>query len=140
MTLLLKLLGLVSYWVFLTKSLLMTAPWELFSRRIAANPPMDLAYEPNSWLAHMSAYGLLGFFILETAPAKSRMRWGLLLLALIHSGACEYLQKFIPGRWPNGWDIAANSLGLMLSFGLHKALTFHFQNFPLNTFPKKPAA
>lgn len=137
---LLKYLSLTAYWAFLTKSLLMTCPWELFSEKLALNPPLDLSFEPTSWLAHIGAYGLLGLLIQETTSHRLKLQKGLLILAVCHGGACEYLQSFIPNRWPNGWDMFSNCLGLVMSLGLHKVLTTQTQIFLSRIFLKKPAA
>jgi VanZ family protein len=117
-----KWLALSAYWAFLTRSLLITCPWELFSHSLAENPPFDLSFEPISWLAHLSAYMVLGLLITEATLKKRKAMATLFVIAFFHSIACEFLQHLIPGRWPNAWDAVSNSLGLMLAFGLHRAL------------------
>ncbi len=140
MPILFKFLALCAYWIFLTRSLLMTCPWELISENLALHPPIDLSFEPTSWLAHISAYGLLGLLIQEATAHQPKLKRSLLILALIHSGACEYLQGFIPGRWPNGWDMFSNMIGLFMSLSLHKILATQSQIFLSRIFPKKPVA
>lgn len=117
----LKWLFLGAYWSVLTRSLLMTCPWELFSKTLAENPPFDLSFEPISWVAHLSAYTVLGLLINQAASEKKKLLVGLFILAFFHSIACELLQHFIPGRWPNVWDAVSNTLGLMLALILSKA-------------------
>lgn len=139
----LKFLILASYWAFLTQSLLMTQPWELFSKNLAEDPPIDLSFEPTSWIAHISAYALLGVLILWTSSKKPKWNLFLFLLAFAHSGACEYLQGMIPNRWPNLWDVFSNTLGLMFALVLHKIPKRHLkasQDLSLKTSPEKRAA
>lgn len=136
-----KWLALGTYWIFLTRSLLMTCPWELFSRSLAENPPFDLSFEPISWLVHLSAYTVLGLLISEAAYEKNKINLALFILAFSHSIGCEFLQHLIPGRWPNAWDAVSNTLGLMLAFGLHKVLRPNLiQAFPWKISQEKLAA
>ena len=136
-----KWLALSAYWTFLTRSLLITCPWELLSQSLAENPPFDLSFEPISWLAHLSAYTVLGLLIAEAAVEKRRAMAALFVVAFFHSIACEFLQHLIPGRWPNAWDAVSNSLGLMLAFGLHRALRpLRTQVFPWKISQGKLAA
>ncbi|NBX75604.1 MAG: VanZ family protein [Proteobacteria bacterium] len=136
-----KWLALSAYWAFLTRSLLITCPWELFSKSLAETPPIDLSFEPISWLAHLSAYAVLGYLIQEASLGRKRTMMTLFVLAFCHSIACEFLQHLIPGRWPNVWDAVSNSIGLMLAFVLHRALKqIRTRVFPCKTFPEKLAA
>jgi len=131
---------LLSYWIFLTKSLLTAQPWALFSAHLAESPPIDLTFEPNSWAAHILAYCILGVLMIWSAQEKRQFKYLLFFLAFLHSGICEYLQSMIPNRWPNLWDIVSNSLGLTLAFVLHRALTKSRQvSHSLKTSPKKQA-
>ncbi|MFM8269301.1 MAG: VanZ family protein [Pseudomonadota bacterium] len=137
----LKWIALGSYWTVLTRSLLMTCPWELFSQSLADNPPFDISFEPTSWILHLSAYSFLGFLIREAADEKKKLAMGLFVLGFFHSIGCEFLQYLVPGRWPNVWDAVSNTLGLMLAFGLHKALRpFLIATFPWRTSRGKLAA
>lgn len=117
-----KWFALISYWAFLTRSLLMTCPWELISDSLAKSPPLDLSLEPISWLAHLSAYTVLGLLIREASAHKTKITFGLFTLAFIHSISCELLQHLIPNRWPNAWDAVSNTLGLVLAYAIHKTL------------------
>lgn len=131
---------LLSYWVVLTKSLLIANPWTLVSDSLAATPPLDLSFEPVSWLVHFTAYSTLGILIRLALKPQSKFLGLVFCLALFHSGLCEYLQGFIPGRWPNLWDLASNAFGLMGSW----VLVIHRQGLslrsPLKTFQEKQAA
>jgi len=134
---------LASYWAFLTKSLLMTQPWEIFSSRLAENPPIDLSFEPFSWIAHLSAYGILGALINGASGKRHKIHRVLFVLAFLHSGLCEYLQGMVPNRWPNLWDVFSNTFGLMSAYALHKILKRRTKALPdpsLKTSPKKQAA
>ena len=137
-------MALFGYWLFLTRALLTTTPWELLSRRLAENPPIDLAFEPTSWLVHLGAYFFLGLLIQLSVGKVNKWYWGLLGFALVHSVTCECLQRFIPGRWPNAWDVVANSLGLMffLASGLRSQKNQKLLQWDhsLQTSPKKRAA
>lgn len=139
-----KILTLFSYWSFLTKLLLSSAPWELISQNLAEHPPFDLSFEPISWTAHFLAYFALGLLIKLATRGNTKTYWTLLFLALIHGGVCEYFQSFVPGRWPNIWDVVANSIGLMffLAYGLRSRRNpKHPFEAPLSkTSPKKQAA
>lgn len=138
-----KYLVLILYWAFLTKSLLMTQPWELFSSKLADHPPFDLSFEPNSWMAHIGAYAVLGGLIQWASADHSRWRLVLFCLAFAHSGLCEYLQGMIPNRWPNLWDVFSNTLGLTSAFALHKTLMKRSKaslDSSSKTSPKKQAA
>lgn len=110
-------MSLISYWIFLTRALLTSAPWELISRQLAQNPPIDLSFEPYSWGAHFLAYLFLGFLIQLNTDRINKTYWALLALALTHGTLCEYFQSFVPGRWPNIWDAVANSIALMFFIG-----------------------
>jgi|LakMenEpi03Aug12_release.lakeMendotaPanAssembly.Ray.scaffolds.fasta_scaffold302877_3 VanZ family protein len=143
-------LALALYSSALTRSLLLQSPWSMFSRKLAENPPLDLSFEPYSWITHFFAYGVLLFLIQASTRKNSRPRYCLYFLAFVHGGVCEYLQGFIPGRWPSLGDMIANSLGLILGYiilnsKIPQLLLNEFQNhgFPLsreNTSPKKQAA
>jgi len=136
-----KWFSLCAYWAFLTKSLLITCPWELLSHSLAENPPFDLSFEPTSWVAHLSAYTVLGLLIQTASADKKKTMVGLFVAAFFHSIACEFLQHLVPGRWPNVWDAFSNTLGLMLAFGLLRALNqFRAQIFPLRISPETLAA
>lgn len=145
-----KTIALLFYWCTLTRSLLLQSPWTLFSRKLAQNPPLDLSFEPYSWVTHFLAYGVLLFLIQAATAKRSRLRYFLFLLAFLHGGICEYLQGFIPGRWPSLGDMIANSLGLVLSYAFLNAKLLRLlrsecqsRGFPLfqeNTSPKKLAA
>jgi len=140
MPILIKYFALSAYLIFLTRSLLMTCPWELISANLALNPPIDLSFEPTSWLAHISAYAFLGLLIQQASAQQKTIQRVLFIFALIHSGVCEYLQGFIPGRWPNGWDVFSNTMGLFMSLSLHKVLETRSWNPLLRISPKKPVA
>ncbi|NDC24190.1 MAG: hypothetical protein EBZ49_08695 [Proteobacteria bacterium] len=107
---------LIGYWLALTRSLLLASPWLLFSRHLAEHPPVDLSFEPFSWVTHFLAYWLLLALIEQVSPKRKRGYWFLFLLALFHGGICEYLQGFIPGRWSSWPDFLANSSGILVGW------------------------
>lgn len=134
-----SLLG--TYWALLTKSLLTSSPWSLFSANLAQHPPIDLSFEPFSWITHLLAYGTLGLFI--QWATHSQKKWifnSLWSLAIFHSLLCEALQAYIPGRWPNAWDAVFNGVGLIMAFALHTNPGNALQHRLSNIFLKKPVA
>lgn len=129
------------YWAFLTKSLLTSSPWSLFSANLAQHPPIDLSFEPFSWITHLLAYGTLGLLIHWAERSQNKWRIGSLwLLAIFHSLLCEALQAYIPGRWPNAWDAVFNGVGLTVAFALRTNPGLALQHRFSNIFLKKPAA
>lgn len=68
--------------------------------------------EHDKW-AHAGGYSLLGF--LPLAGARSaKLGIFLALAAIPMGGALELGQHFVPGRTPDFYDAAANSLGVVL--------------------------
>lgn len=106
---------LVTYWTVLTRSLVTENPWTLVSQELAAKPPVDLSFEPLSWILHLAAFGVLGGLIhWSTGSASPRLRRTLFGLAYLHAGVTEALQYFVPARWPGLMDFTFNALGIYL--------------------------
>jgi VanZ family protein len=81
-------------------------------------------------LYHVLTYGILMLWFAQLHP-KSRYVWlagGFILLGIL----MEVLQSQVPTRSGEVWDVAANSLGTFLSWGLAlmgmNTLLFQFEN------------
>ena len=86
---------------------------------------------PKSWLLnfdkliHLIEYFILGILLMKSMTSVSTNR----LLAVIPVGIIfgimdEYLQSFISGRFSSGWDVLADTIGViigsLLVLGNHK--------------------
>lgn len=71
-------------------------------------------------LLHSLVYGTLALATLYAVPGRVIMRFPLrtsvlvVLFCLFYGLSDEWHQSFIPGRFPSGWDIAADTLGAVV--------------------------
>ncbi len=105
------------YWAFLTYTLVSVAPWDVLGADRFITPRFDPAAPVPSLILHTGAYLLLGGLLFLSF--RDDRRWKKLRnFALVHAFVCEALQGFIPGRFVNPWDVAANLLGLFVVWGV----------------------
>jgi VanZ family protein len=73
---------------------------------------------------HLLEYGLLGFLVARGwGPWRTGTRhaagvWIPAMILLAFAAADEYHQHWIPGRWPEWWDWAADTAGIMIGYAL----------------------
>ncbi len=78
-------------------------------------------------LLHAGAYAVLArtiFFALDPRPAGRPSRGLCLLvvaLTVLYGISDEFHQSFVPGRFPSGWDVAADAVGGLLAVWLRMA-------------------
>jgi len=74
-----------------------------------------IALPPGQWdkLGHFLIYGvfsILGYFLVKTPRAY---QW-VCVSIILYSGLMEVAQSYVPGRVPSGYDLIANTLGVLL--------------------------
>jgi VanZ family protein len=75
-------------------------------------------------LLHVLEYGLLGFLVARGwGPWRAGSRhaagiWIPAMILLAFAAADEYHQHWIPGRWPEWWDWAADTAGIVIGYTL----------------------
>ncbi|MBI4405080.1 MAG: VanZ family protein [Deltaproteobacteria bacterium] len=112
-----KWIIVVSYWIFLTYGLLSCNPWIHFGGEHRIRPYLNPESWKGSFLLHAGGYGVLGLLLINAISKKTPVRiLGWLIVGMLHGGACEYLQGFIPNRWTHWMDATANCVGLLLSW------------------------
>lgn len=80
------------------------------------NTPKILGFDK---LAHIGVYCVLGLLInraFKGRKVSAPMRFLVYALLLLNAAIDEYHQKFIPGRSVSGWDLLANSIGIISGF------------------------
>ena len=100
-----------TYWAILTYGLLAVAPWDLIGGPEQLGPNFDPSATFPSLTLHFISYGLLAFLIRQAT--KERL-WSWYFAIAFHGLFVEILQGYIPGRWANPVDMAANLIGLSL--------------------------
>jgi VanZ family protein len=86
---------------------------------VSPRGPGDLSVVPSEfhfWLAktaHVLGYAALGF-LFGCLPLRPRPRLVGLLLLVGHGGLTEFIQQFVPGRYPSLRDVGLDVLGLTL--------------------------
>ena len=97
----------------------------------STSPPKLFAWSDK--LFHVFAYGVLMLWFAQLHP-KSRYGWlvcGFIALGIL----VEVLQLPVATRTGDVWDVAANSLGAILSWGLAlmgmNTLLYHFESWCL---------
>ena len=113
-----RLLLTLSYWFFLSWELLVSNPLEVIFQVPERTPQWDLSSEPISFSLHITSYFILGLLLLWRSSHQKKLLIALYSLAFLHAGLFEWLQTYVPQRWPNLWDFVANTLGLLLGLGL----------------------
>lgn len=106
---------LVIYWVWLTIELLLSDPWTLFGEKVASQPPLDVHTSSMSMLIHWGTFAVLASLIMwvfENSSDKRRRAW--LAVAIAYGWLTEFLQQWIPHRWPGLGDAAADTLGIFI--------------------------
>lgn len=97
--------------------------WWLSSR---ANPgaTLGLSFELADWLAHGIEFAAGGFCAYGLFLRGSRLRDGMLAVALcvVWGVVDEVHQSFVPGRFPDVFDVLADSVGAVLGTLLHVVL------------------
>jgi len=81
---------------------------------IASSLPGSAVGLPAPWdkLAHASAYALLALF-LRAGGLRPGAAW---LLAVLYGASDELHQYFVPGRFSDPADLAADALGALAAF------------------------
>ena len=76
---------------------------------------------PKTWLLtwdkpiHMVEYFILGILAMKSMNSISyRTLMIVVPLAILFGGLDEYLQSFISGRFSSGWDVLADTIGLII--------------------------
>jgi VanZ family protein len=73
----------------------------------------ESAVFPAAKSLHIAAYA--GLAILTAwLPVRRKTRWGLLAFLSFHTMATEYLQHFVPTRYPSWEDVFIDHVGLLL--------------------------
>lgn len=90
---------------------------------LSAIPDMDappVFFDGEDKVAHVFLYGVLG-----VALARGRVRsggggggWLVPALGVLYAVSDEWHQSWVPGRDPSLGDLAADTLGLLLGYGL----------------------
>ena len=86
---------------------------------------------PKSWLLnfdkliHLIEYFILGILLMKSMTSVStRMLLAVIPVGIIFGIMDEYLQSFISGRFSSGWDVLADTIGViigsLLVLGNHK--------------------
>lgn len=104
---------LFSYWTILTHVLLSTLPWESVGADHVLGKAPDFSAPLPSILTHWAAYFVLGCLI-AIACRRTRTRVALIffLAGALHGGVTEWLQQWVPNRWPNPVDFLCNLAGI----------------------------
>jgi VanZ family protein len=63
--------------------------------------------------AHVCGYAVLSILV-GCLPVGRRQRIGWWLFLVVHGGLTEYLQQFVPGRYPALRDVVLDTVGIML--------------------------
>jgi len=106
------------YWALLTWLLVVSDPWAfLFAGVEVGAEGWQTSSEGVSILLHLVSYGILAG-LLAWACNQGCGSWLYLWLglAMTHALATEWLQHFVPGRWPNVVDALANEAGILIGF------------------------
>ena len=103
------------YWAFLTKSLIASEPAAL----VGGNENITWMFDPSamlpSFFLHLTSYAILAGLLVWCIHTFQWDRIGLWLgLAVLHAIGFEYLQYYIPKRWPYWLDALANCMGIFL--------------------------
>lgn len=73
-------------------------------------------------LAHLVAYGILGWLIARAMFEGRRITWAgvvlVTLLATLYGMSDEFHQSFVPGREVSAGDLAADAAGALLGAGI----------------------
>ena len=76
---------------------------------------------PKTWLLtwdkpiHMVEYFILGILAMKSMNSISyRTLMIVVPLAILFGGLDEYLQSFISGRFSSGWDVLADTIGVII--------------------------
>lgn len=86
---------------------------------------------PKSWLLnfdkliHLIEYFILGILLMNSMKSVStKMLFAVIPVGIIFGIMDEYLQSFISGRFSSGWDVLADTIGViigsLLVLGNHK--------------------
>jgi VanZ family protein len=110
--------AVATYTLLLTFELLTSNPWTvLFPTSVSEHPPVDVSSDLMSFFLHSGTFLGLGLLLQWALAGKSRTQVLLALSwAIAHGGVCEYLQKFVPERWPSWDDALCNAFGITLSY------------------------
>jgi len=72
---------------------------------------------------HFGSFFALSLLLLLASP--ERFRWWLLSMVILLGALLELGQDYwLPKRQADGWDIAANTVGVVLAFALHRLYLF----------------
>ena len=87
-------------------------------------PGPDL-FQGQDKIAHMAAFGILGFLLIRSFARGERRRSlgaGLLVILAVaaYGGLDEFHQMYVPGRDASLWDLAADITGGVLSVALFR--------------------
>jgi len=96
--------------VYLVTALLWAGVIAFFSLIPAAameGYPIDSS---KSWVYHIVSYFILALLLQRTDLLQNRY---VILIAILYGFVIEVVQNFIPGRYFDLWDIAANSAGAL---------------------------
>lgn len=88
-------------------------------------PRLNVRFEDK--LDHVIAYAILGFLVCRALWYQSRFpRWrqayarAALVLGILYGISDEFHQAFIPGRFSDPWDVAADAVGILLGVLIFK--------------------
>ena len=65
-------------------------------------------------ILHIPAYGLLVFLIIKSFPKFKHIYIASFLFAVAFGVFNEYLQSFVPGRYPSIMDVLLNGIGSLI--------------------------
>jgi VanZ family protein len=91
--------------------------------------PPDLGFRPVDKVSHALEYGVLGVLLFRTAAFRytfsPRLFIILVCIGVLYGISDEIHQSFVPHRVSSVWDVAADSVGIVL--GLLAARLWHMR-------------
>jgi VanZ family protein len=111
------------YTAFLTYLLLAPDPWRIFGH--LASEEVDLPPMLSDYVIHGITYcGLSAIWIWAARPTSLRGAAGWVVAAIGHGIALEFLQGFVPSRYPDLLDGFADAIGALIGGCIIVALQF----------------
>ena len=99
-------LALLGYFTFVTLVITL-GPFEFASRQ----PYVAVGFHVVDTILNVALFLPIGFLLRSLGQARTRVGWRAVAAACALSALIEFVQFFLPGRFPSPVDVAANTAG-----------------------------